>query len=97
MYPVPVMVGESVTLRCLVWGTDRISHAVFYLNNSVEQTNKSATLEIKSVKESQKGSYKCNATFMRSGRTAGPEFNLVSDRQELYIYGTHVQHQFQCL
>lgn len=97
MYPVPVMTGESVTLRCLTWGTDQIREAVFYVNNSVTPKNKGATLEIPSVTESDKGTYKCYATFTYPARTAGQPYKLYSDFQDLYIYGTHVKHQFQCL
>lgn len=97
MYPVPVMAGESVTLKCLTWGTDQISTTVFYKNNSVMPKTKGPTHKIESVTESEKGSYKCNAIFTYLARTAGPPYNVVSDRQELYIYGMCVKHQFQCL
>lgn len=97
MYPMPVMAGESVTLRCLIWGTNQISETVFYKNNSVVQENKGPTLEIPNVKESAKARYKCLATFTYPARTAGPAYNLDSDLQDLYIYGMRVKHQFQCL
>lgn len=97
MYPVPVMAGESVILRCLVWGTDQISDAVFYVNGSVTPENKGPTLEIPSVTESEKGKYKCSATFTYPARTAGRPYRSDSDPQDLYIYGTRVKHQFQCL
>lgn len=96
MYPVPVMAGESVTLKCLTWGTDQISQATFHVNNSVMGETKVSTLEIPSVAESEKGSYNCSAVFMYRAGTAGLPYNLGSDLQDLYIYGAHVKRQFQC-
>lgn len=94
MYPVPVMAGESVTVRCLVWGAGQISRAVFYVNSSVKTEDKGPIFEIPKVTENEKGTYKCNATFTYPARTGGLPHVADSDVEYLYVYGTHVKHQF---
>lgn len=88
MYPFPALAGESVTLQCLVWGTDQISHASFYVNASDLQDGRQ-TYEIQRVTKSAKGSYKCQAIYTYSARSEGP-LRETSDVQVLEVYGTNV-------
>ncbi|XP_034564166.1 uncharacterized protein LOC117830239 [Notolabrus celidotus] len=85
MYPLPALVGERLTLRCLVWGTDQISHTVFYKDNKTIQGGASPTYNIPSVTESLGGSYKCESTFTYRGRTAGPPYKEESDDQDVLV------------
>lgn len=91
MYPFPALAGDSVTLRCLVWGTDQISHADFFLNNSDLQRSRKPTYEIPHVTDSAKGRYKCAAFFTHTVDSAGLETQQgTSDVQDLEVYGTDV-------
>ncbi|KAK9530570.1 hypothetical protein VZT92_012062 [Zoarces viviparus] len=85
MYPLPAVVGESLTLKCQVWGTNDISHTIFYKDNAVILEGSSSIYKIPNVTESAKGSYKCDATFTYKGRTAGPPNHEVSDNQDVFV------------
>ncbi|XP_042364387.1 uncharacterized protein LOC121959229 [Plectropomus leopardus] len=85
MYPLPAVVGEILTLKCLTWGTNRISQAVFYKDDAVIKDSPSPTYEISNVTESVKGKYKCDATFTYMGRTDGPPNRVVSDLQDVFV------------
>ncbi|XP_049916770.1 uncharacterized protein LOC126400252 [Epinephelus moara] len=85
MYPLPAVVGESLSLRCLAWGTDQISSTVFYKNNAVLLESHSPTLEISKVTESESGSYRCNAIFTHKAHTDGPPSNVMSDDQDVFV------------
>ncbi|XP_018520078.1 uncharacterized protein LOC108875553 [Lates calcarifer] len=85
MYPLPAVVGEPLTLRCLVWGTDRISKAVFYKGDTVIADGKAFTHKIKDVTESTEGKYKCDATYTHVARTAGPDYHKFSDVQDVFV------------
>uniref|UniRef100_A0A8C4DMP4 Ig-like domain-containing protein n=1 Tax=Dicentrarchus labrax TaxID=13489 RepID=A0A8C4DMP4_DICLA len=63
MDPLPAVAGESLTLSCLVWGTDQITHTVFYKNGTILLPNAKFTHTISKVTESDQGSYKCKAIF----------------------------------
>lgn len=89
MYPLPAVVGESLTLKCLAWGTDTISRTVFYRNNAIIQESLSPTYKITNVTESAKGRYKCDATFTYKARPAGPPYQVVSDNQDVFVQGIH--------
>lgn len=84
MYPFPALAGESVTLQCLVWGTDQISHVSFYVNASDLQDGRQ-TYEIQRVTKSAKGSYKCHAIYTYSASSEGP-LRETSDVQVLEVY-----------
>ncbi|KAM6964644.1 uncharacterized protein LKV04_020391 [Tautogolabrus adspersus] len=85
MYPLPALVGESLTLRCLVWGTDQISQTVFYKDGVMFQQSASPTYKIPNVTESAKGRYKCMSIFNYKGRTDGPPYSVVSDDQDVLV------------
>ncbi|XP_070783587.1 uncharacterized protein [Enoplosus armatus] len=85
MDPLPVTVGKSLTLRCRVWGTDRISHTVFYKDDAVILSSQSPTHQINNVTESAIGRYKCEATYTHVARTKGPPYQEVSDNQDLFV------------
>lgn len=86
MYPFPALAGSSVTLKCLVWGTDLISNAGFYVNTSNLHKGTTTTYTIPHVTNSAKGSYKCDAVFEY---TADREtLQETSDDQVLEVYGT---------
>ncbi|XP_074475315.1 uncharacterized protein LOC141758108 isoform X2 [Sebastes fasciatus] len=85
MYPLPAVVGESLTLKCLVWGTDQISRAVFYKDNVIILEGHNPIYQIPNVTESAKGNYKCDATYTHKGRTAGLPYKYVSDVQDVFV------------
>lgn len=87
MYPHPVVLGESLTLRCLVWGTDEITEAVFSKDGSVIERGTQSTYMISKVTESTKGKYQCNATYTYKGRTHGPPYRKESEVQEVFVQG----------
>ncbi|XP_054860504.1 uncharacterized protein LOC118471719 [Amphiprion ocellaris] len=87
MYPQSVVAGQSLTLRCLVWGTDRISRTVFYRDDRVIEEGDRSTYEIAAVSDSAEGRYKCHATFTSVARTSGPPYSVVSDNQDVFIQG----------
>lgn len=97
MYPLPAVVGESLILKCLAWGTDQISHTVFYKNNSIILEGLRSTYTISDVTESAMGSYKCGATFTHKARTEGPPYKVVSDDQDVFVQGMQIQQTlFDC-
>uniref|UniRef100_A0A3Q1GNV9 Uncharacterized LOC110949059 n=1 Tax=Acanthochromis polyacanthus TaxID=80966 RepID=A0A3Q1GNV9_9TELE len=85
MYPQSAVVGQSLTLRCLAWGTDQISHTVFYKGDSVVKKGGSSTYEISPVSDDTEGTYKCHATFTHVARTSGPPYSVLSDHQDVLI------------
>ncbi|XP_059181135.1 uncharacterized protein LOC131959934 [Centropristis striata] len=85
MYPLPAVVGESLTLRCLAWGTDQISQTVFYKDNAVIEKSVRPTYKISNVTESAKGKYKCDAKFTFRDYTAGPPYQEMSDDQDVFV------------
>ncbi|XP_031699645.1 uncharacterized protein LOC116381541 [Anarrhichthys ocellatus] len=91
MYPLPAVVGESLTLKCQVWGTNEISRTIFYKDNTVIRNGSSSIYEIPNVTESAKGSYKCDATFTYMKRTAGPPYQVVSDNQDVFVQAPTVK------
>ncbi|XP_032358466.1 uncharacterized protein LOC116671356 isoform X1 [Etheostoma spectabile] len=86
MYTLPAVVGDSLILKCLAWGTDDINRTIFYKNNAVIQDGIGYTYKISFVKESARGSYKCEATFTHKARTEGPPYDVVSDDQDMFIH-----------
>ncbi|XP_077958618.1 leukocyte immunoglobulin-like receptor subfamily B member 2 isoform X2 [Gasterosteus aculeatus] len=85
MYPLPAVVGVSLTLKCLAWGTDRVTRAVFYKDNSIIQETQQTTYQINNVTESTGGRYKCEATYTHVQRTSGPPYQVVSDDQDVFV------------
>lgn len=91
MYPQPAVVGESLTLRCLVWGTDQISRAVFYRENSKLANDTTTTYKIANVTESTAGKYKCDATFIDVAQTTKTLHKDVSDIQDVFVQGSPIK------
>ncbi|XP_051274261.1 uncharacterized protein LOC127373650 isoform X2 [Dicentrarchus labrax] len=85
MDPLPAVAGESLTLSCLVWGTDQITHTVFYKNGTILLPNAKFTHTISKVTESDQGSYKCKAIFTYVARTSGSPYQVVSDDQDVFV------------
>uniref|UniRef100_A0A8C2X7P1 Ig-like domain-containing protein n=1 Tax=Cyclopterus lumpus TaxID=8103 RepID=A0A8C2X7P1_CYCLU len=90
MYPLPAVVGESLTLNCLAWGANQISHTIFYKENYVILEGQSYTYKMTNVTESAKGRYKCDVTFTYKEHAAGPPYQQVSDNQDVFVQGTAV-------
>lgn len=98
MYPLPAVAGDSLTLKCLVWGTDQITRTVFYKDNTVIRDSVSATYNFPNVTESVKGRYNCDATFTYKANAGGPPYQVVSDQQDVFVQGMHIQTTlFECL
>lgn len=97
MYPFPALAGYSVTLRCLVWGTDQISNADFYFNTSKLHKGRTPTYEIQHVTKSAKGSYKCDAAFTHTANSETVQQHETSDDQVLEVYGTNLNTELDVL
>lgn len=91
MDPLPALAGGSITLKCVAWGTDKISRAVFYKHNTILQDSQSSTYTISYLTEKVNGDYKCNATYKHVASTGGPPYEEVSDNQDLFVQGMHIQ------
>lgn len=88
MYPLPAVAGQSLSLRCLVWGTNKIIKLVFYKNNSHFQTvERSQTYRIKHTTESEVGLYKCVATYRYADQTVPNPHEDTCDPQEVSVHG----------
>ncbi|KAM4525967.1 uncharacterized protein V3H82_000428 [Fundulus diaphanus] len=93
MYPFPAIAGEGLTLRCLVWGTDEISKSVFYKDNKIYQDVNGPTYKIRSVTESDVGSYKCEATYRHKAQTIKASHKYDSDVQDMLFHACPVRPQ----
>lgn len=91
MYPLPAVAGDSLTLRCLTWGTDRVTNTVFYKDNIVIKRGPNPTYQISNVAESEQGKYKCDAMFYHHDRSRGPPYHLVSDNQDVFVQVTSMR------
>lgn len=89
MYPFPALAGNSVTLRCLVWETDQISNAGFYVNATNLHKSRTPTYKIQHVTDSAKGSYTCDAEFTYTANSERKQDQKTSDDQVLEVYGTN--------
>nr|XP_043869628.1 uncharacterized protein LOC122759122 [Solea senegalensis] len=89
MYPLPAVIGESLTLKCLVWGTDQISNAVFYKDDNV-LSEATSTFVISKVTEVTQGRYKCEATYTHKAYISGPPYHETSDVQDVLVQGVCV-------
>ncbi|XP_062416004.1 uncharacterized protein LOC119212782 [Pungitius pungitius] len=85
MYPLPAVVGESLTLKCLVWGAERIIRAVFYKDTKSIQESQQFTYHIDNVTDSTGGRYKCEATYTYKQHSAGPPYQVFSDEQNVFV------------
>ncbi|KAK1881127.1 Fc receptor-like protein 6 [Dissostichus eleginoides] len=85
MYPLPAVVGETLTLKCLAWGTNKISHTNFYKDKDILSGSGSSTHIISNVTESAKGRYSCQATFTYISQPAGSPYQQISDDQDVFV------------
>lgn len=91
MYPLPAVAGQSLSLRCLVWGTDKIIKSVFYKNDSpFQMVESSHTYKIDATTESEVGQYKCVATYRYVDQTIKTPHEDTSDPQEVSVHGKSV-------
>uniref|UniRef100_A0A8C8CDE1 Ig-like domain-containing protein n=1 Tax=Oncorhynchus tshawytscha TaxID=74940 RepID=A0A8C8CDE1_ONCTS len=81
--PGPAFLGEKLSLRCVVSGTDRISHTIFYKDKQTIKDSSSSSHVINNVTESDQGIYSCQATFTRSDK--GMPNTVNSTQQELIV------------
>lgn len=95
MYHLPAVAGENLILRCLVSGTNRISHTTFYKDGAILLDSANPTYTLPNVTESDKGRYKCDATFTYKDSTGGHPYKMTSDDQEMFVQGMHIQN-FDC-
>lgn len=86
MYPHPAISGEDMTLRCLVWGTDKIRRVEFYKEGRVIEIGSKVSNKIKA----EEGKYKCEAIFTHVAYTAGPHDHEFSDLQDVFVHGMHI-------
>lgn len=84
MYFTPVMAGDSLNLKCLYWGSEKISHVRLYKDGKQFMNGSSLTHRIDSVAETDQGGYKCEAMITNKG-------TLVSDAQQLFVKGSSIQ------
>ncbi|KAM6897916.1 uncharacterized protein FYW49_019142 [Xenentodon cancila] len=85
MYPWPAVAGESLTLRCLVWGSDQVKKSVFLRNNTEITTVTGSTHKISTVDMSDIGKYKCHATYSYRTQTRKSLHQKDSDSQEVSV------------
>ncbi|XP_058476328.1 uncharacterized protein LOC131448178 [Solea solea] len=90
MYPLPAVVGESLNLKCLAWGTDQISKAVFYKDDNV-LSEANSTFVISNVEEVTQGRYKCEATYTHKAYISGPPYHIISDAQDVLVQALPVK------
>lgn len=90
MYPMPAVAGESLTLKCLVWGATKIQNTIFYKNNVKLTEGDKPTHEIPNVTTSVRGSYSCEAKFIYMDKSSGPPYQKTSDPQDVPVQGTHI-------
>ncbi len=85
---VPVLQGEQVALRCVVWGGPKLEKTVFYKNNNVIQSSSGDTYTITNPTQSDDGKYRCHATYRFSHISAeAAQKEGKSDDQELKVIG----------
>ncbi len=85
---VPVLQGEPVALRCVVWGGPKLEKTVFYKNNIEIKSSSGDTYTITNPTQSDDGEYSCHATYRFihiSAEAAQKEGD--SDAQELKVIG----------
>ncbi|ROI16490.1 hypothetical protein DPX16_4524 [Anabarilius grahami] len=85
---VPALLGESVALRCVVWGGGEVEKAVFYKDNKSIPNEMRDTYIITKATQDQTGKYSCHATYRYShisSNAARQEGD--SDAQELKVIG----------
>ncbi|XP_042570746.1 high affinity immunoglobulin gamma Fc receptor I-like isoform X2 [Cyprinus carpio] len=85
---VPALQGESVDLRCVVWGGSKLEKAVFYKDNTKIINSPEGTYTIVNATQDDNGKYSCHATYRFSHTSAGAALKEGdSDAQELKVIG----------
>uniref|UniRef100_A0A8C1ZY00 Ig-like domain-containing protein n=1 Tax=Cyprinus carpio TaxID=7962 RepID=A0A8C1ZY00_CYPCA len=83
---IPALQGESVALRCVVWGGPELEKAVFYKDKTPIQSSAEDTYTITYAMQSDNGNYSCHATYRFSHISAGAgQKEEDSDAQELKV------------
>uniref|UniRef100_A0A8C2ESC4 Ig-like domain-containing protein n=1 Tax=Cyprinus carpio TaxID=7962 RepID=A0A8C2ESC4_CYPCA len=83
---VPALQGESVTLRCVVWGGLELENVVFYKDNTKIMNSSGGTYTITNATQDDNGKYSCRATYRFSHISAGAaQKEGDSDAQELKV------------
>ncbi|KAL0156144.1 hypothetical protein M9458_047390, partial [Cirrhinus mrigala] len=83
---VPVLQGETVALRCVVWGSPKLESVVFYRNQTKLRSSPEGTYIITNTTQDDNGKYSCRATYTFthiSGEAEQQEGD--SDAQELKV------------
>ncbi len=88
---VPVLQGEPVALRCVVWGGPKLEKAVFYKNSiKIKSLTEEDTYTITNPTKSDDGNYSCHATYRFSHISAeAAQKEGDSDAQEIKVIGKH--------
>ncbi|XP_051970793.1 uncharacterized protein LOC127635055 [Xyrauchen texanus] len=84
----PAMEGQTIALRCVVWGGGKVEHAVFYFNGTELEEKNDDTYTITHAAQKNNGQYSCQATYRYSHihRQAAQQKGS-SDQQELKVIG----------
>jgi len=86
---IPALLGESVALRCAVWG-GKAETAAFYKDNQLITTTKEDTYIITNATQDHNGQYRCHATYRYTHITAdAARQEGDSDAQEIKVIGKH--------
>ncbi|RXN02240.1 high affinity immunoglobulin gamma Fc receptor I-like isoform X1 [Labeo rohita] len=84
----PVLQGETVVLRCVVWGGPKLENAIFYKDTKVLKSSPEDTYTITSATPDDNGKYSCRATYRFSQISAeATQREGDSDTQELKVIG----------
>ncbi|XP_067234398.1 uncharacterized protein [Chanodichthys erythropterus] len=82
----PLLLGESVALRCVVWGGGEVENAVFSKNNMAITDKIKDTYIITNATQDHTGKYSCHATYRYSHISPGAARQEGdSDAQELNV------------
>ncbi|XP_059391394.1 uncharacterized protein LOC132124416 [Carassius carassius] len=83
---VPVLQGESVALRCVVWGGPKLENAVFYKDKTQVISSSEGTYTITNATQDNNGKYSCHATYRYTRISAGAARKEGdSDAQEIKV------------
>ncbi|XP_050991667.1 high affinity immunoglobulin gamma Fc receptor I-like [Labeo rohita] len=83
---VPALQGETVALRCVVWGGPKLESAVFYKDQTKLKSSPEDTYTITNATPDDNGKYSCRATYRFSHISAeAARREGDSDAQELKV------------
>ncbi|XP_059391366.1 uncharacterized protein LOC132124365 [Carassius carassius] len=83
---VPVLQGEPVALRCVVWGGPKLENAVFYKDKTQVISSSEGTYTITNATQDNNGKYSCHATYRYTRISAGAARKEGdSDAQEIKV------------